>query len=102
MHELYQLVGRLEQSAIDAEKNVDRIDKRLGELDNRLDEVNTTLNELRPILRETSEHAIDWRNTKRKGLLWLAGFGMSGLGIGTVAGKPFLAWLGSLLPILPK
>ncbi len=79
MNELYQLVGRLEQSAVDAKENVNRIDKRLEELDSRLDEVNTTLSNLAPILKEAAEHAADWRNTKKRGILYLAAAGASGI-----------------------
>lgn len=97
MDDLNRLIGRLEQSAIDAKDTFNRFDARFGELDARLDQMNTTLNDLRPVLMQAAEHGADWSATKRKGLLWLAGVGASGLMAGA-GGKTFIVWLMQALP----
>lgn len=102
MDDLHRLVGRLEQSAVDVKEDIQRLDNRLTGLDARLAALHTVLNDINPKLDQAFRHASDWERTKKKGLLYLAGVGASGLTIGHLTGKSVLAYLASLIPIFPK
>lgn len=72
MQDLYQLIGRLEQSAVDMRSDI-------SELRDQIKTLHTTLNDLQPTLKEASEHAADWSATKKKGILYLAAAGATGI-----------------------
>lgn len=72
MQDLYQLVGRLEQSAVDMRGDITRLESQLTSL-------HTTLNALLPKLEQASKHASDWETTKRRGVLYLAAAGATGI-----------------------
>jgi hypothetical protein len=94
-NDLYLKVGQLLQS-------VDDLRGDLAESKGEAKELRELIIELRPIIEQAARNGADWERTKKKGLLWLAGVGASGITIGTYGGKPFLGWLGSLLPLFPK
>lgn len=72
MQDLYQLVGRLEQSAVDMRGDITRLETQLSSL-------HATLSNLLPKLEQASKHAADWETTKRRGILYLAAAGATGI-----------------------
>lgn len=94
-NDLYLKVGQLLQS-------VDDLRGDLAETKGETRELRSLIVELRPKIEQAAKNGADWERTKKKGLLWLAGVGASGLTVGTYGGKSFLSWLGSILSIFPK
>jgi hypothetical protein len=72
MQDLYQLVGRLEQSTVDVREDI-------SDLRGQIKELHTILNALLPRLEQASKHASDWETTKRRGVLYLAAAGATGI-----------------------
>jgi len=72
MQDLYQLVGRLEQSAVDMREDI-------SDLKDQLAALHTHLNALLPKLEQAAKHASDWETTKKRGMLYLAAAGATGI-----------------------
>lgn len=100
--DLYLKVGQLLQSVDDLRDDLAENKSESKELRAENKELRALLIALTPKIEQAAKSGADWDKTKKKGILWLAGIGASGLTVGTFGGKPFLGWLGSLLPLLPK
>lgn len=72
MQDLYQLVGRLEQSTVDVREDI-------SDLRSQIKELHTILNALLPRLEQASKHASDWEATKKRGMIYLAAAGATGI-----------------------
>jgi septal ring factor EnvC (AmiA/AmiB activator) len=70
--DISRLIGRLEQSAEDMREDISRLETQLAAL-------HTTLNNLMPKLEQAAKHASDWEVTKRRGMLYLAAAGATGM-----------------------
>lgn len=70
--DISRLIGRLEQSAEDMRNDISRLETQLSAL-------HTTLNNLMPKLEQAAKHAADWETTKRRGILYLAAAGATGI-----------------------
>ncbi len=70
--DLGRLIGRLEQSAEDMRSDITRLETQITAL-------HTTLNHLLPKLEQAAKHAADWEVTKRRGILYLAAAGATGI-----------------------
>jgi hypothetical protein len=72
MQDISRLVGQLEQSAVDMRGDIARLETQIAAL-------HTTLSALMPKLDQASKHAADWEATKRRGILYLAAAGATGI-----------------------
>lgn len=70
--DLHRLIGRLEQSAVDMREDITRLETQLTNL-------HAILNKLTPQLEQASKHASDWEATKKRGVLYLAAAGATGI-----------------------
>lgn len=102
MNDLYLKVGQLLQSVDDLRDDLADAKRETKESRTENRELRELIVELRPVIEQAARNGADWERTKKRGILWLAGVGASGITIGTYGGKPFLGWLGSLLPLFPK
>lgn len=66
------MVGQLEQSVVDIRGDITRLETQITAL-------HTTLNALMPKLEQAAKHASDWEVTKRRGILYLAAAGATGI-----------------------
>lgn len=101
-NDLYLKVGQLLQSVDDLRDDLAEHKGVIRETRAENKELKDLLVALTPKIEQAAKSGADWDRTKKKGILWLAGVGASSLTVGTVAGKPFLAWLSAILPIFPK
>lgn len=72
MQDFGRLVGQLEQSVVDMRQDITRLETQITAL-------HTTLNALMPKLDQAARHASDWETTKKRGMLYLAAAGATGI-----------------------
>lgn len=72
MTDLSREIGRLEQAAEDMRGDI-------HDLRGQVSALSTLLNQLMPKLEQAAKHAADWETTKKRGMLYLAAAGATGI-----------------------